>query len=87
MRIPDYIKDPERWLWGMVVIALILVVQTDPFFWDNLHWILFVAAALLITGVIGYLLGVEIGRKKERYERYHREQDIEQNAWVNRRKR
>ena len=87
MKIPDYMKDPERYLWALIVGALIAVVQTDPWFWGSLHWILFVAAALLITGVIGYLLGVEVGRKKERYSRYQREQDIERNAWINRRKR
>jgi hypothetical protein len=59
MRIPDSIRDPERWLWGMVVLAVVMMASTDP--WFNWAYFLLALAGIGISFGIGYILGKESG--------------------------
>ena len=74
IRIPDHMRDPERYLWGGVVLALILMISTDPWFREVWHWWAFgavcVAAGATISYWAGYRKGLKIGSSRGYTECY-----------------
>ncbi len=53
----DLMRDPERWLWAMVVVAVVLMASTDP--WFSWVWFFVITGGLVTTFFIGYVIGKE----------------------------
>lgn len=58
-KIPDSVKDPERWLWAMVILAVTMWASTTP--WFSWVWFLVIAFGFLATGGIAYWIGRDTG--------------------------